>query len=186
MNFKSNDSRDIIAAFRQGEEAGFDFFFKKYYKALVFFARRYVFELAIAEDLAEEAFINVWDKRAQLETEAGIRAYLYRAVHNNCLRWLDREGKRGQVHSKYLSTTGEREEDHLINMIRAETLRQVKTAVEGLPEQCRKVFLKLFIEGKTVREAAAELRLSISNVKNQKARGIKLLKDRLGKSFGSL
>jgi DNA-directed RNA polymerase specialized sigma24 family protein len=41
------------------------------------------------------------------------------------------------------------------------------------------VFVKLFVEGKSVVEAAAELNVAVSTVKNQKARGIKLLRMRL-------
>jgi DNA-binding CsgD family transcriptional regulator len=41
------------------------------------------------------------------------------------------------------------------------------------------VFTKLFIEGKSVSETAQEMNIAISTVKNQKARGIKLLKPKL-------
>ena len=71
------------------------------------------------------------------------------------------------------------EKDCTENIIRAETLRQVKEAMEQLPAQCKKVFYKLYIEGKTVAETANELHLTVSTIKNQKARGIKLLKLRL-------
>jgi len=71
------------------------------------------------------------------------------------------------------------EKDCLENMIRAETLRRVYEAMEGLPAECRKVFLKLFVEGKTVAETAAELNVAVSTVKSQKERGIRLLKMRL-------
>jgi len=86
------------------------------------------------------------------------------------------------VHSRqkeivYLSDAFER--DCFENIIKAETLRRVKEAMEELPSECRKVFMKLFVEGKSVVEAAAELNVAVSTVKNQKARGIKLLKMKL-------
>jgi RNA polymerase sigma-70 factor (ECF subfamily) len=48
--------------------------------------------------------------------------------------------------------------------------------MEELPSECHKVFMKLFVEGKSVVEAAAELKVAVSTVKNQKARGIKILR----------
>jgi len=55
--------------------------------------------------------------------------------------------------------------------------------MEELPSECRMVFMKLFVEGKSVVEAAAELNVVVSTVKNQKARGIKLLRMRLTSFF---
>lgn len=173
------DGFSFVQAFRNGEESGFDFFFRTYYKALVFFARQYVKEMAVAEDLVEDAFINVWGKREKMETETGLKNYLYKSVFHGCLRWIER--RQSTVHSltalKSLCETEEK--DCSEGMIRAEMLRLLREGIEGLPEQCRKVFVKLFIEGKSVKEAAEELKVTISTVNNQKARGVKLLRERL-------
>ncbi|HMK16855.1 MAG TPA: RNA polymerase sigma-70 factor [Chitinophagaceae bacterium] len=169
----------IMTFFRNGEEEGFNYFFNAYYKAVYFFACKYVKDSAAAEDIVENSFIKLWEKREQMESEAGLRGYLYKTVYHGCLRWNSRSS---MVHSRqkeivYLSETVEK--DCLENIIKAETLRRVKEAMEELPSECRKVFMKLFVEGKSVVEAAAELNVAVSTVKNQKARGIKLLRMRL-------
>jgi RNA polymerase sigma-70 factor (ECF subfamily) len=157
----------------------FDSFFNRYYKAVYFFACKYVKDGAVAEDIVENSFIKLWEKREQLESEAALRGYLYKTVYHGCLRWNSRQSMvdRRQKEIVYLSETVEK--DCLENMIRAETLRRVKEAMEELPSECRKVFMKLFVEGKSVAEAAAELKVAVSTVKNQKARGIKILRMRL-------
>lgn len=47
-----------------------------------------------------------------------------------------------------------------------------------LPEGCRRVISKLYVEGKSVVESARELRLSASTVKTQKAAGVELAAER--------
>lgn len=133
----------------------------------------------MAEDIIENSFIKLWEKREQMESEAGLRGYLYKTVYHGCLRWLEREKKKGEVYRVYKVDNVFEENGHIENMIRAETLRRVKEAMEELPSECRKVFMKLFVEGKSVVEAAAELKVAVSTVKNQKARGIKILRMRL-------
>jgi RNA polymerase sigma-70 factor (family 1) len=181
MKFAFGKEDDVIAAFRNGKEWGFDHFFKTYYRSLVFFARRYVIELAVAEDMVAEVFVNVWNKREKIDSEEGLKGYLYQSVYHASLRWLERESKRDSIHNQFIteSTAGSENADQLENMIRAETIRQVREAISTLPGQCRKVFEKIYIEGKSVRETASELNLSITNVKNQKARGLKLLRNRI-------
>lgn len=172
-------SRISNISFTNGEESGFIYFFNTYYKAVYFFACKYVKEGAAAEDIVENSFIKLWEKREQLDSEAGMRGYLYKTVYHGCLRWNSRQSMvdRRQREIVYLSETVEK--DCLENIIRAETLRRVKEAMDELPSECRKVFMKLFVEGKSVVEAAAELKVAVSTVKNQKARGIKLLRMKL-------
>jgi len=157
----------------------FDSFFNTYYKAVYFFAFKYVKDEAVAEDIIENAFIKLWEKRADFANEAGMRGYLYKVVYNACLKEL---GRRSMVHRRQqeieLLSDGF-EKDCLENMIRAETLRQVYSALHELPSECRKVFVKLYVEGKSVAEAAAELDVAVSTVKNQKSRGLKILRMRL-------
>jgi len=169
---------NLLNSFRDGGEKAFTYFFSSYYKSVYFFACKYVKESAAAEDIVENSFIKLWEKREQMESEAGMRGYLYKTVYHGCLRWIEREKKKEEVYKVYKVFNVFEEDGHIENMIRAETLRRVKEAMEELPSECRKVFMKLFVEGKSVVEAAAELKVAVSTVKNQKARGIKIMRMR--------
>jgi RNA polymerase sigma-70 factor (ECF subfamily) len=173
-----NTYKNYLASFRAREEAGFNYFFNTYYKAVYFFACKYVKDSEAAEDIVESSFIKLWEKREQMESETGLRGYLYKTVYHGCLRWLEREKRKDEVYKVYKVSNVFEEDGHIENMIRAETLRRVKEAMEELPSECRKVFMKLFVEGKSIAEAAAELKVAVSTVKNQKARGIKILRMR--------
>jgi RNA polymerase sigma-70 factor (family 1) len=167
-------------AFQRGEEKGFVYFFNAYHKALCLFANRYVKDMAGAEDIVEESFIKVWEKREQIETEEGFRNYLYKTVYHGCLRWLENNQRTAKHLNNYNSISPENERNFFENIVYAETLRQLHEAIQQLPIQCRKVCIKLYIEGKTVSQTATELEVTASTIRNQKARGIKLLKLKLG------
>lgn len=179
MKANLRDINQAFQSFKDGKERGFGFYFHTYYKAICFFANRYTKNSDAAEDIAEESFIKLWSNREKIEDEKHLRNWLYKTAYHGCLKWIERE-KIKVKSEKALRLINETEEkDCTENIIRAETLRQVKEAMEKLPAQCKKVFYKLYIEGKTVAETANELQLTISTIKNQKARGIKLLKLRL-------
>lgn len=172
-----------LNSFRNGKEEGFAYYFQLYHQAVCYFARRYVQDAAVAEDLVEDAFINVWNKREQLDSECGLKNYLYKTVYHACLRWLERRQTRDNGLAQLALLSEQEEPDCCEMIIKAETLRLLREAMERLPEQCRQVFLKLYVEGKTVQETAVELRVTESTVYNQKARGVKLLRGRLGRSL---
>ena len=168
-----------LRSFRAGEESGFTYFFNTYYKALCFFANGYVKNKAVAEEIAEDGFMAIWDRREQFSIQSGLRNYLYKTVYHKCLRWLENKQREEKCIKEYVAIAEDQEKDFSESVFKVETLRLLKQAMDQLPTQCKKIFFKLYIEGKTVAETAAELRLTISTINNQKARGIKLLRLKL-------
>ena len=170
---------NYFESFRKGDEKGFTYFFNRYRKALCFFAFSYVKDLPVAEDIVAEVFINTWTKRERIKTKTDLKSYLFRSVTNRCLNSLRRE-KRAGVKVKNYMTIAETEEKTIYeSIVQAETVRLLHIAINSLPKQCRQVFIKLFIEEKSVAEIAAEMQLTQDTIRNQKARGKKLIRVKL-------
>ena len=73
-------------------------------------------------------------------------------------------------------------EDNVIaEIVKTEVARQVYAAIETLPQQCRLIILMSYVDGCRNHEIAKVLKLSPNTVKNQKLRGIVLLRQRLAK-----
>jgi RNA polymerase sigma-70 factor (family 1) len=175
----NHTTQEWALLFQQGEESAFDFFFQAYYKAVCYFANKYVANLQAAEDIASEAFIRLWESREKIDSEDHLRNFLYRVAGNLCTDHLRRQDTQKKWEQATARTAAGEDNLYFSNIIEAETLRQLKEAIDTLPAQCRKVFINLYVEGKTVNETAEELGLSISTVNNQKARGIKILRSRI-------
>jgi len=80
------DSRPADAAVAvAGDEADFRVLFDTLYGALRRYACSLVDDMAAAEDLVQEAFVRLWDRRASLGSEIPREAYLYRTVRNLAL-----------------------------------------------------------------------------------------------------
>jgi RNA polymerase sigma-70 factor (ECF subfamily) len=168
-----------IEAFRNGKSLGFEYFFSTLYKAVCLFAFHYVKDKATAEDIISNSFIRLWNKRNIFETEAGIKAYLYKSVYNACIRHLQQQQNRNMHNRSYITQIDTAQQSIIHTIIKAETINNLHKAISHLPAQCKNVFTNLYIEGKSVTETAQEMNLSISTIKNQKARGMKLLKAKL-------
>src|SRR5690554_8179542 len=66
-------------------EKQFSNHFHAYYRPLWLHALHFMGSTEEAEDVVQETFVNLWDKREELETIKSVRSYLYTAVRNNCL-----------------------------------------------------------------------------------------------------
>ena len=180
MSPVKDNIQDYAHAFQRGEEKGFTYFFNSLYPHLLYFASRLLNDRPAAEDVVGESFIKVWERRTTFRHPNVIKSYLYTTVRNTCINYLHQE-KRAQAQEENLAR--HRQDSHegyvLHEIIRAEVLREIHENIESLPSACRNIFKMLYIEGKTVREIAEELQLSIHTIKNQKAKGLASLRKSL-------
>ena len=162
-----------------GDRNAFDSIFHQYYASLCFFAERVTDSHDDAEDIVEELFVKLWNKHQQFESEQHLKAFLYRSTKNACLDFIKLTERANNRHTRFFMDNDQQEESYLNEIIRAEVIREIYQAIENLPPQCGKIITMSYVDGKTNQEIADELNLSIQTVKNQKGRGLGMLKSRL-------
>lgn len=158
----------------------FDWLFRKYYPVLVLFARRLLQDRFAAEDIVSDVFCKLWERQIVFESEISARSFLYISTRNACINQIQRLARRESAQSR-MRTGSPQHEDFVLNqMISTEVARQLVTYVDLLPNQCRKIIRMSFFQGYSNREIAGKLQLSINTVRNQRARGIHLIRKRRG------
>ena len=66
----------------------FKILFKKYYSDLLRFCLKFVRKHEIAEDIVQDQFIYLWDKRNNIKITSSIESYLYKSVRNKSIDYL--------------------------------------------------------------------------------------------------
>lgn len=159
------------------------FIFKKYYKSLCYFAWQLVHDQRLAEDLAQDAFVSYFQQKEQVSREENsIKAFLYSsiryAVYNSARK--NKTVKKFWERNVYTEID---DTDYEHNIIRAEFLTSIHSAISSLPEACQQVIKLSYVEGLSNLEIAEELQLSINTIKTQKQRGLKALRKSLSPEF---
>lgn len=179
MRTEGSSSNDLTPYLNMVDPISFEFIFRKFYPSLCFFAERITGSHDDAEDITEELFVKLWNKQLQFESEQHLKAYLYRSAKNACLDFL-KVSERSDIRNTFFAEErGYSEDAYLNEIIRAEIISEVYHAIESLSPQCSKIITMSYLDGKSNQEIAAELNLSVQTVKNQKGRGLALLKQRL-------
>jgi RNA polymerase sigma-70 factor (family 1) len=170
---------DLVVALRAGEEKVFEDVFRSFYPALCRYAESIVKDDAQAEDIVQQVFVTIWEKRMSISFQLSAKAYLYRAVHNRCLNYLEQ----GKVRQLYRNESVGKEEPLSAAADaggeRRELQERISRAIEKLPEQCRLIFrLSRFDEMKYA-EIAAHLNISVKTVENQMGKALRILREEL-------
>lgn len=75
----------FIEQINEKREEAYHELFKEFYRSLVLFAMRYIEEQEEAEDIIQELFVAVWEKKEKFLSYNSFCVFLYRSVRNTCL-----------------------------------------------------------------------------------------------------
>jgi RNA polymerase sigma-70 factor (ECF subfamily) len=84
----ANDA-STVARIRAGDEAAFDALYVQTFQELWSFARRYT-DVTVAEEVVQDVFLRLWERRHLWDVRSTVRAYLFGAVRNRALHHVDR------------------------------------------------------------------------------------------------
>jgi RNA polymerase sigma-70 factor (family 1) len=156
----------------------FEKVFHLFNPALCFFARRLVNDQAIAQDIVTDVFVKLWQKQADFKTVYAVKAFLYISTRNACLNHNQQVQYQTRIRETIRQQSNDIDTDAMNEVIHTEVLRQVYTIVNELPEKCKEVMLLSYNKGLDCHEIARRMRLSVHTVRNQKNRGVHLVKNR--------
>lgn len=154
--------------------------YDEYYHRLCFYALKYVRDVEEAKDIVQEIFVKIWEQSLLFKNEAALSTYLYNGVYHTCLNRINAQDIHARHHQYIKMINDEHEYANYVNdRIEREVLWEVLMAIDSLPEECRKVIKLSYLEGNDIARVAELLNISEHTVKSQRARGKKLLQERL-------
>jgi RNA polymerase sigma-70 factor (ECF subfamily) len=157
-------------------EKDFDKIYVSYYPRLIRFAREYVISEEDAENIVQDIFLFLWEKRNVLNIEVSLMSYMFSLVKHRCLDYL-RHANVVDDYRKELSLKLSSLEQLDSSIPSDDNIEEAITcAINKLPERCRDVFLKCKMEGKKYREIASEMNISVNTVENQMSIALKKLR----------
>lgn len=143
--------------------------------------RRYTGDDELAADLAQEAFVRVFERRGEIISVENAKAFLYTVARR--LYWNHCKHQRAREH--YLAQLDENDTDDynfLEEVTRQETIRILYAAIEQLPPRTREI-IQLNLRGMNNTEIAEKLRISVNTVKDLKKSAYAILRDLLSKDY---
>lgn len=149
--------------------------FQKHYPRLCNIAYGYVSDRHDAEDIVQEAFINVWNKGKDNMPEQEFAAYMTMAIKNNCITFL-RKRQQNTIslnnHEIQSEVTQITETTETYN----QPEQKLQEALSMLPPKCKDIFLMAKLQGMKYRDIAQTLGLSEKTIENQMTKAIKILR----------
>ena len=166
----------LLKQLADGNRIVFKKIFEDYYRPLCGFSRRFIADPEICDDIVQESFLGLWNKRAEIEDFNAIKSFLYTSVRNACLNYLRHENVKHKNEEEIKKLSSEWYAEDLI--VEEEVYSQVYEAIKELSPQARNTVI-MTMNGLTNPEIAEELNISVNTVKTIKKRSYNFLRGKL-------
>jgi RNA polymerase sigma-70 factor (family 1) len=172
--------QEYWALIRSGDKASYEHLFRTYYQPLCNYASTLTRNIDEAEEAVQNVFFNLWHRRESLKSAAPAKAYLYRAVHNECINRLKHWHVKRGYETEIRAGGQANENDTVSQEINAKELsRQIDHALESLPPQCGEVFRMNRFGNLKYAEIAVQLNISVKTVEAHMGKAIRIMRDKL-------
>lgn len=167
-------------------DLNYKFLFRKYYANLLFYATRIVGEEE-AEDVVQDVFVELWNRKDAVTVGDQIQAFLYRAVYTRALNVLKHRDVKNSyeavvldIHKKRIEYYQPDSNDVVKRIEDRELRRELSEAINELPEKCKMVFKLSYLHDMKNKDIAETMGISLRTVETHMYKALKFLRDRLG------
>ena len=169
------------------DDRNFEEIYLKYFPRLLRFAREYVLFEEDAENIIQDVFTTLWERREDLKIHISLASYLFILIKNRCIDHLRRK-KYADTGKKQMQESFAYEQQMKLYSLEAldhtlisdsDVEQIIARAVDSLPPKCREIFVLNKIDGKKYREIADKLHISVSTVENQMSIALRKLRKQL-------
>lgn len=165
------DDIQLLEQLRSHDSLAFESLYSKYWKRLYDFARIKTHDADVAEEIVQDLFVTVWEKRESLQI-TNLQSYLFAAVRNRVIDYY-----KEKIFSELDSIEQPSAPDYPMFLDELEAAMQ--NAVARLPEKTKKIFVLNRFENKTARQISTLLHLPERTVEYHITLALRSLKELL-------
>lgn len=173
------NEKDLLARLSQGDRRAFDLLYKLHSVRIYKNILRLVKQEELAEEILQDVFMKLWEKRETLTINISFKSYLFRIAQNLVMDNFRRLAFDRKLFDHLISVSTELHSstDELIDLKGTQSL--IDEAVESLSPQRKKVYLLCKIEGKSYDEVSGMLGISTSTISDHIVKATKAVREHL-------
>lgn len=165
----------LVERLSQSDRQAFEKIYLKYWDKLYSTVYKRVRNGEVAEEIVQDFFVYLWEKRNALVIHTSFEAYIHTAVRYQVLNYLQKEITRNNYKSALI--TEERYTNDTLDQVYLNELNKIiENEIGQLPEKCQHVFRLSRQENLSIKEIAERLTISTKTVENHLTKALKILR----------
>lgn len=168
------DDNTLLSAIRMADRQAYACLFRKYYPMLCAYGNRFV-SLEDAEEIVQDIMLWLWENREIQQFDTSLGHYLFKAVYRRALNKMESNQSQQRINTAFFEQMQEMLQDTDFYQVE-ELQKQIKEAIDNLPESYREAFMMHRFGGMSYKEIAASLGVSHKTVDYRIQQALKQLR----------
>ena len=179
LNLSNQSESQLVKALSRGEIRAFNELFQLYGNRIFRFAKGYLKSESDAEELVQDVFMKVWEKREDLRDDLSFKSYIFTIAFNIIRKHFLKKA----LNIKYIEQQNRDVADFSTdqNIDYNSARKNIDHIIQLMPPRRKEVFIKNRFEGLTVKEISVELGTSPRTVENQLGEAVRFVREHLEK-----
>lgn len=169
----------IIRQFKQGDHHAFRVLYEKHAPKLFAFSKKYLQSNEDAEEIVQDVFLRIWEKRQNIDEHQSFSSYVIQAAKHRIYNSF-RKKVNTQLYLDFLLFTDNASKNFTELDVEFNDIKiKAEAAISAMPPKRQEIFRMSRELGLKNKEIAEKLDISIKTVENQMSQALKFLKDAL-------
>lgn len=171
----------LLKGLKKSDHESFRKLFERYSNPLYRFSLSYLKSNEAAEDIVQEVFIKIWNKRKDIDTTKSFQSYLFTIALNSVRKYFNKLAETNQLKHDIIAALSDNstvfdEQDNF-----EDYLRKLDDLIHQMPEKRKEIFIGKKLEGKSQKELAKEYEITTKTVEYHITEAMKFLKEEFDK-----
>ena len=150
--------------------------FRLHYKSLCFAANNIVSDRIASEDIVQDVFLKLLNKKDEVKITTSIKGYLYKSTINTSLNYIEKNKRSVPSLQHEIELAGGVSNEVVESIGYIELEEQVTQAINSLPSKCKLIFILNRYEDMKYKQIADHLGIALKTVENQMGKALKKLR----------
>lgn len=168
----------LFALLREDNDIAFGILYHRYWSSMIRIASRKLNSRQKAEDMIQDIFVNIYNRRHSIELNTSFSGYIMQALNFS----IANEIRSRQVKQKYQQTVffgPQCKNDFASNFDYSFLRKKINYSLESLPGKCRKAFILSREERLPYKSISQTLNISVSTVEKHIGKALKVMRHNL-------
>lgn len=173
------EERHLVRQLKKGNQASFRALYSTYAPKLFAFSKKYLHSHHDAEEIVQEVFLRIWEKRDNVDENQSFSSYVFQAAKHRIFNGF-RKKVNEQAYLDFLMNSGSFPGNFTeLDVEYHEVKQKTEKAISAMPPKRQEIFRLSRETGLKNKEIAEKLMISIKTVENQMGQALKFLKEEL-------
>ena len=173
------DDAELSLRIREGDKEAFEQFFHSTHQKLIAYLKSRGLSGDEAQDITQQAYLYIWEKREDIDPEKSLRSFLFRIGYTRMLNRFRDTKKFSSDDVEESTFAGSRETQPDSSAEHQDLKKHLQKAIRTLPEKRREVFELCFLQQLSYKEAAEVMEVTPKTIENHMLRAYKDIREKL-------